>query len=179
MMPISLPEDSMTEMKICSFTGHRKIEKEHEKLLPGLLKSALRYAYDEGCRYFISGGALGFDTEVAKELIAMRMMYTDIRIVLALPCKNQSDNWQDRDKSVYEYSLSVADEIVYTADEYTDGCMKKRNKYLAESCDMMISYVGRGGSGSSQTARIAESLGKPVYNLYPRLCTMARENQER
>jgi len=163
----------MIGMKVCSFTGHRKIAPGHEEHLPVLLKNALRYAYDEGCRYFICGGALGFDTAVAKELIAMRMLNTDIRIILALPCKNQSENWSGRAKSMYEYILSVADEVVYTSDEYTDGCMKKRNKYLAERCDIMISYVGRAGSGSSQTARMAESLGKRVYNLYPRLSAMA------
>ncbi len=163
----------MTGMKVCSFTGHRKIVPEHEELLPELLRSALRYAYDEGCRYFICGGALGFDTAVAKELIAMRMLYTDMQIILALPCKDQADNWSGRAKSVYEYILSRADEVVYTSEQYTAGCMKKRNKYLAERCDIMISYVARAGSGSSQTARMAEELGKRVYNLYPRLTAMA------
>jgi predicted Rossmann fold nucleotide-binding protein DprA/Smf involved in DNA uptake len=44
--------------------------------------------------------------------------------------------------------------------------MKKRNEYLAEVADVVIAYSGRERSGSAQTIRMAEKLGKRVFNLF-------------
>lgn len=153
-------------MRCCSFTGHRIIDPARYKALENLLDRAIEYSYDEGCRTFLCGGALGFDTMAAKVLISKRMKYSDVRLVMVLPCKNQAEKWSERDRELYEYTLSVADETVYISDEYTPSCMKERNLYLAERCDMLIAYVGRSNSGAAQTVRFAEKLGKAVYNLY-------------
>ena len=155
--------------KICSFTGHRQINKEHKAKLTELLSKAVSYAYDNGVRSFLAGGAVGFDTLAAKTVIAFRMSHPDVRLIILVPCKNQAEKWTSYEKNVYEYTLSVADEIEYLSDEYYDGCMKERNAELAGRCDMLIAYVGKHIGGSAQTLRMAEKLGKAVYNLYPRL----------
>jgi predicted Rossmann fold nucleotide-binding protein DprA/Smf involved in DNA uptake len=54
--------------------------------------------------------------------------------------------------------------------------MRERNKMLAERADLVISYVGRARSGSAQTAKMAQRLGKTVYNLYPTLDAKTNEN---
>ena len=156
-------------MKTCAFTGHRKIEERHRKDIVSLLSRAIAFAYEGGCRDFVTGGALGFDTLAAKEIIRFRMSHPDARLVIILPCRNQSSSWSDSQVSTYEYTLANADEIEYVADEYTDKCMRDRNQRLAERCDMMIAYVSRPYSGSAQTVRMATSSGKTVYNLYPAL----------
>ena len=151
----------------CSFSGHRKIE---QKLVPSVcehLARAIRYAYDEGCREFCCGGAVGFDTLAAREVIKFRMSHADVRLVLYLPCINQNEKWSERQSDNYEYILSLADEIKYSSDEYTKTCMKERNQALAEVADILVVYVGYSSSGSAQTARMGEKLGKRVFNLYP------------
>nr|MBE6544830.1 DUF1273 domain-containing protein [Oscillospiraceae bacterium] len=50
-------------MTTCAFTGHRIIKDEHRARLGEMLACAIEHAYDLGCRRFIAGGALGFDTE--------------------------------------------------------------------------------------------------------------------
>ncbi len=150
----------------CSFTGHRKIEDEHRATLPGLLCRAIGFAYGEGCRRFYVGGAVGFDTVAAQQLIVFRMSHPDIRICVLVPCKSQADSWSAKQREMYDYVLSVADEVEYVSDEYTSTCMKKRNERLVALCDIMISYVGRARSGAAQTLRMAEKAGKRVYNLY-------------
>lgn len=155
--------------KICSFTGHRTIEKKHRNKIDNLLSRAVAYAYENGVRTFLAGGAVGFDTLAAKAVINFRISHPDVRLVLLVPCKNQSEKWNDYEKSIYEYTLSVADEIEYLAEEYYDGCMKERNAALAERCDILVAYVGRRIGGSAQTYRMAEKLGKTIYNLYPAL----------
>ena len=48
--------------KICSFTGHRSVKATHKNKIAPLITRAIEYAYKEGCRDFLSGGAVGFDT---------------------------------------------------------------------------------------------------------------------
>ena len=156
-------------MQACAFTGHRKIEDLHKSRIDGLLARAISFAYEAGCRTFITGGALGFDTLAAKEIIRFRMSHPDVRLKIVLPCKNQSDSWSSAQVSVYEYTLLNADEIEYVSEEYTDTCMKERNKRLVNLCDMMIAYVSRPYSGAAQTVRMASNEGKIIYNLYPSL----------
>lgn len=156
-------------MKTCAFTGHRKIEERHKGKIEDLLLRAISFAYTQGCRTFVTGGALGFDTLAARELIRFRLSHPDVKLVIILPCRNQSDSWSPSQISLYEYTLVNADEIEYVADEYTDGCMKERNQRLADLSDIMIAYVQRPYSGAAQTVRMAAKKGKTVYNLYPTL----------
>ena len=156
-------------MQSCAFTGHRTIEIRHRDKIADLLLRAISYAYSRGCRTFLTGGALGFDTLAAKEVIRFRMSHPDVRLKIVIPCKNQSESWSDAQISVYEYTLANADELEYIADEYFNGCMRERNQRLADLCDLMIAYVSRSNSGAAQTVRMAERAGKTVYNLYPSL----------
>lgn len=155
--------------KICSFTGHRQIKKEHKAKLLALLEKAVAYAYENGVRSFLAGGAVGFDTLAAKAVIKFRISHPDVRLIILVPCKNQAEKWSDAEKSLYEYTLSVADEVEYLADDYYEGCMKERNAELAKRCDMLVAYVGKYIGGSAQTLRMAEKLEKTIYNLYPTL----------
>ena len=155
------------EYRICSFTGHRQIKKEHEEALPALLSRAIEYAYSKGCRTFLTGGAIGFDTLAAREVIRFRISNPDARLVLVLPYVDQSRRWSDGQRNAYNHTLGCADEVIYISEEYTDGCIKKRNKKLAQDADILISYLSRTNSGSAQTVRMATGFGKEIYNLYP------------
>jgi uncharacterized phage-like protein YoqJ len=156
-------------MNACSFTGHRLIKDEHRSALPDLISRAVGYAYEKGCRTFFAGGAIGFDTEAARAVIKFRMSHRDVRLVLVLPCMDQADKWSERQRAVYEYTLSEADEVEYISERYTNVCLKERNRALADRGDIMIAYVGHSASGAAQTMRMAVALGKEVYNLYPTL----------
>ena len=156
-------------MTVCSFTGHRQIKSAHLPELSGIVARAIEYAYSKGCRKFITGGALGFDTVAAREIIKFRMSHTDVSFVLFLPCLNQDEKWSDRQRSLYEYLLSEANEIVYISEEYVDGCMKERNFRLAYEADILIAYVSRNNSGAAQTLRMARERGIEIYNLFSAL----------
>ncbi len=154
---------------VCSFTGHRQIKTEHKRELANLLGKAIAYAYGKGVRTFMCGGAIGFDTYAAREVIKFRISHPDVSLVLVLPCVEQDKLWSERERDAYSYTLSVANEVIYTSDEYTKDCMQKRNYKLAEAADILISYVGASRSGAAQTVRMAEKLGREIYNLYPTL----------
>lgn len=156
-------------MRSCSFTGHRQIKDSHRKNISDLLQRAIAYAYEQGCRDFYSGGAVGFDTLAAREVLLFRISHPDIRLVMLLPCIDQGKRWSRAEQDSYEYILRGADEVRYISDEYTDSCMRERNFALAERADLMIAYVCRKNSGAGQTVRMADKLGRQIYNLYPAL----------
>jgi uncharacterized phage-like protein YoqJ len=153
----------------CSFTGHRRIKPQHLRKMPELISRAVAYAYSEGCRNFYSGGAVGFDTLAAREVIRFRISHPDVRLIMLLPCETQSERWSGLQKSSYEYILSASDEVIYISGEYTDTCIRERNMMLASKADILISYISRNESGSAQTARMAQRQNKRIYNLYPTL----------
>ena len=154
----------------CSFTGHRHIKSDHLSALPSLVFRAINYAYEQGCRTFYSGGAIGFDTVAAREVIRFRMTHPDVRLVILVPCLDQDRSWSDRQRDAYSFILSSADEVVFVSSEpYSDGCMRERNKRLVELSDMLICYAARRDSGAGQTIAMAKKLGRETYNLYPTL----------
>ena len=156
-------------MRGCAFTGHRSINSEHKRKLPELLGRAIAYAYERGCRDFYSGGAVGFDTLAAREVIKFRITHNDVRLILHLPCVDQDLKWSDYQRRDYAYLISQADEIIYAADSSTPDCIKARNLRLAEDSDIMICYISRRASGAGQTAAMSKNLGREVYNLYSAL----------
>lgn len=156
-------------MTTCAFTGHRRIKDSHKKHLSSLLFRAINYAYERGCRKFITGGAIGFDTEAAREVLRFRISHPDVSLILFLPCLDQDASWSERQRDAYEYILSSANEVRYVSEVYDKGCMKRRNQAMADECDIMIAYVARDYSGSAQTMRMATALGREVYNLYGEL----------
>lgn len=156
-------------MQYCAFTGHRRIEARHKGKIDDLVQRAIAFAYENGCRTFITGGALGFDTIAAKEVIRFKLYHPDARLEIIMPCRNQCEGWSKEQINLYEYTLANADFIECVSDEYTNSCMKERNLLLASKCDMMIAYVSKPYSGAAQTVRMASKEGKVIYNLYPSL----------
>ena len=153
----------------CSFTGHRRIAAERVRVMNETLASAIAFAYSRGVRTFLAGGALGFDTYAAKAVILFRMTHPDVRLVLLLPCKDQDAKWTDAERAEYAFVLKSADEIEYISENYTDDCMRERNRALASRADMLIAYVTRSRSGAAQTLRMAEALKKETYNIAVRV----------
>ena len=154
---------------VCSFTGHRQIKDEHVDILPPLIYKSIEYAYSQGCRSFLAGGAIGFDTYAAREVLRFRMSHRDVRLILVLPCIEQDARWSPRQRDSYQYLVREADEVVYVSEIYTPTCMAQRNRYLAENADMLVAYLSKSASGAGQTVRMVQRLGKPVFNLYNRL----------
>lgn len=156
-------------MRACSFSGHRVIEPQHLKSISPLIMRAINYAYDNGVRMFYTGGAIGFDTLAARQVILFKMSHPDVRLHLISPCVNQADNWNHRQREAYDFIMKNSDHVEFVSDEYKNGCMQMRNRRLVEECDMLVVYLSRQNTGTGQTVRIAEKMGKTVFNLYPTL----------
>lgn len=136
---------------VCCFTGHRNLPKDKIANIARNLDEAIDALIDKGVTAFISGGALGFDHLAALLVIAKRERGKNIRLIFALPCKEQEALWPEEQKKIYRDLLREADEIRYISEEYDDACMEKRNRYMVEQAAYCICALLRENSGTGQT----------------------------
>lgn len=151
--------------RTCCFTGHRRLSGVDRKELKAKLKHTLTEVIKAGYMYFGAGGALGFDTLAALTVLELKKDYPSIKLILVLPCVNQTRGWSKKDVEVYEYIKSKCDKYVYTSQEYTDGCMQKRNRHLVDNSSLCICYLIGNTGGTAYTFRYARQKGLKVINL--------------
>ena len=145
--------------KTCCFTGHRVIPTRALPRLVEELEQTLRRLIGEGVRYFGAGCALGFDTLAAGTVLRLKGEYPDVRLILVLPCRDQTRGWKAADARRYRDILSRADKVVYTAERYSPGCMHRRNRHLVENSSVCVAYCTRETGGSAYTAEYARQRG--------------------
>lgn len=65
----------------------------------------------------------------------------------------------------YDDIKQKADKVVYTSQEYTRGCMHKRNRHLVDNSSACISYLTENKGGTFYTVNYAKSKGVEVINI--------------
>ena len=154
----------MKNHTVC-FTGHRKIPPKQIDTLARQLKTTLIQLIEDGYLYFGAGGALGFDTLAAQTVLSLRAEYPQIKLILVLPCLSQTRGWSTGDIEIYEDIKSNADKVVYTSEEYTRGCMHKRNRHLVDNSSVCICYLTEATGGTAYTVDYAQTKNLTVINL--------------
>ena len=154
----------MKNHTVC-FTGHRKILPEQAGALARQLRSTLKQLIEDGYIYFGAGGALGFDTLAAKAVLDLRAEHPQIKLILVLPCLSQTKGWSARDIEIYDDIKSKADKVVYTSQEYTRGCMHKRNRHLVDNSGVCVCYLTESSGGTAYTVDYARKNNLTVINL--------------
>ena len=149
----------------CCFTGHRFISAEHRARIDMNLPDIIRGLATLGITDFIAGGALGFDTIAAQAVIAERKKNPDIRLILALPCREQYKRWSKRDTEAYHAICSAADRLWYISEEYYNGCMQKRNRAMADHSSHCIFYMNTPRGGTAYTVKYALSCELEMHNV--------------
>ena len=141
----------------CCFTGHRKIPQRKTEQIQERLRNEIVTAIQNGYTFFYAGGAIGFDTMAAQAVLELKAQYPHIKLILVLPCVNQTDGWEQSDIDEYERIRVLADEVIYTSEEYKKGCMHKRNRYLVDHSSLCICYMTRKSGGTAYTVEYATS----------------------
>ena len=154
----------MKEKTVC-FTGHRTIPMLKKWKIEKKLKETLEALIDNGYCYFGAGGALGFDTIAAQTVLGLKKKHPEIKLILVLPCKNQTRGWEEKDVSVYESIIEQADKVVYTQEHYDRGCMLKRNRHLVDNSSVCVAYLTEEKGGTAYTVNYANQKGVKVINI--------------
>ena len=155
----------MLRMETACFTGHRIIPPELFPMVRERLKRVLLNCIEKGYRYFGAGGALGFDTVAAETVLELKNQYPHIKLILVLPCHNQTRGWRKSDIAEYERIKSKADKVVYTAGRYYTGCMQKRNRHLVDNSSLCVCYLTGQNGGTAYTVKYAQKRGLKIINL--------------
>jgi len=157
----------------CCFTGHRYISPEEMKDPQAAMEAILTTLIRQGIRDFYAGGALGFDTMAELIILRLKKEFPHIRLVLLLPCKNQSKGWPQSDQNLYGHILNQADEVAYISDYYYTGCMQALGRALVDLSDVCVCYLNKPTGGTAYTVKYAQKKGCPSSTL-PRFRLSAR-----
>lgn len=151
--------------KSCCFTGHRKVRKSEFDLVQLKLKEIITKLIEANVTMFICGGDLGFDTMAALEVLEQRKIYKNISLIMALPCKEQCKNWKEKEQIIYKNIIQRANKIIYVSEEYSKGCMLKRNRYMIDNSSYCICYLRYAKSGTSYTVNYAKNKDLILINI--------------
>ena len=150
------------EISSCAFSGHRLLGKDFcEKDL----EKSVSEAIEKGAKTFYCGMAMGFDLVAAECVLKEKEKNSEIRIVACVPCYGQERGYSERDKRRYAEILKKCDEKVVLSDSYYNGCMQKRNEYMAERSDALIAYCRKQTGGTVYTVKCFKRKGKPVFEI--------------
>lgn len=159
----ALMEDK-NQQSVC-FTGHRYMAAAEVPAVISRLDEQLEMCYERGYRNFLCGGALGFDTLAGERVAAMQAVHPDVRLIMVLPCSDQSRRWPDYALPRYERLLYMADDIRVLSPAYYDGCMQVRNRYMVDHSELCICYLRHQKGGTASTVAYALKQQLPVLNV--------------
>ena len=89
----------------------------------------------------------------------------NIRLIFALPCPDQDKFWNAEQRTLYRNLLKEADEIAFISSEYYDGCMQKRNQYMADQSEYCICALLYKSGGTEKTVRYARQKKLEIINI--------------
>ena len=151
--------------RTCCFTGHRDLPAERRKGIATKLEQIITSLIERGIKFYGAGGARGFDTLAAQTVLKLKTNYPNVKLILILPCLTQTQGWRPKDIAEYERIKAQADKVVYTSQEYTKGCMHKRNRHLVDHSSVCVCYLTKKTGGTAYTVDYAMKHGLEIINL--------------
>ncbi len=157
----------------CCFTGHRETKlpwgNNEEDLrciaLKESLYDAVEAVYRSGIRHFICGMATGCDFYFCEAVLALREEHPEVTLEAAIPFEGQSKGWSEGQRKRYDRLVSECDYHTVVQKDYSPDCYMRRNRYMADSCSVLIAaYNGRKG-GTMNTLLYAIRNGLEVIQL--------------
>lgn len=156
----------MDKEKTVCFTGHRIIPQKIRPALLSELYSTVMRLILEGYESFICGGAVGFDTMAAECVLSVKERYPHIKLILALPCRDQTVKWDNMgDLTKYKEILGKADCVEYIQPFYSQGCMHKRNRWMVDNSAVCVAYLTSKRGGTLYTCNYANKCNVSLINL--------------
>jgi uncharacterized phage-like protein YoqJ len=178
-------------IRIC-FTGHRPNKlggydwssKKNQNIMFELyvkIETLLKDNLNENFR-FICGGALGID-QMAFDICYKTKRFTcpelQIELVLAMPFKNQDNNWIQESKDKLKSQRERADKVVLvdTLDkykcnkvpvgEYHTEKMQLRNEFMVNNSDIVIAVWDGTNGGTANCVKYAQVENKEIIIIDP------------
>ena len=157
--------------RVACFTGHRPAKlggydprRPTRQRVRRALGVAIDQAAERGFRVFISGMALGVDTDAA-ELVLER----GLTLIAAVPFPGQEGRWPPDARAEYRRLLARAHEVVTVSPgPYSARLMQVRNVWMADRAELVIAvWNGEEDGGTANMVRYCRGKGLPVWRINP------------
>ena len=99
-------------------------------------------------------------------MLDMKAKYPQIRLELILPCRNQTERWDEAERKAYVYILQNSDSYRFLFDTYFEGCMQERDRRLVAGSDVCVAYCVHSQGGTAYTYAQALRAGIEIINLH-------------
>ena len=147
-------------MKTCCGFGHR----ENGHYQSDMFNTAIDYAVSKGCTEFLCGGMGAFDSCFVGAVALAKKRYPekDLKLYLVIPYFTKE---LERNQNFY---YAMYDEIIYpdcVDGAHPKGAVMKRNRWMVDKSDVIISNVHYSFGGAYQTIRYAEKKRKHIHPL--------------
>ena len=164
------------EVKKCCFTGYRPSKmpflldsknKEYNNFENALFKE-LTNIINLGCTTFYTGMAMGFDIIAAEAVLLLKKINSNqkISLVCVLPFDNQEESFYKEWKIRYYNVLNECDEKVVLSQNYYKGCYQKRNIYMVDNSDCVLTWYDGKAGGTRNTLDYAAKKQRHIFNAY-------------
>lgn len=160
----------------CCFTGHRPNKlhgydpktEGNQKMLWKLRDEIVNHIETYNVETFISGMALGIDMWAARIVLKLKEIYPSIKLVAAVPCKNQTNKWAEKSKKEWNYIIEKCNDVHYVSkEEYTAWCMQKRNEWMVDNSDYVIAVWDGSKGGTGNCVKYAQKQIKYITTIKP------------
>lgn len=148
--------------KTVCFTGHRILKRDFDV---SKVDEVIDDLIGKGYIYFLDGMALGFDMLCCERLLAARERHPDIRIIACIPCADQEETFPPHEAERYAELLKHVDEKVVLCGEYTQTCMRERNRYMVDRSSACVSYLYKSSGGTYYTTAYAQNAGVEIIYI--------------
>lgn len=160
-------------MKAVSFSGYRpekfdfSLEKSCEEFiqLMDILEEKIEELIKSDYKIFYIGGCDGFDLLVGQVLLKLKKDY-DIKIILAMPYESFGKKFKSEWKEILYILLKEADDTVYVSHKYSFGCYQKRNEFMINNSEILITYFNGKKGGTLNTIKYANKLNREIINIF-------------
>ena len=120
---------------------------------------------DEECFTFYSGMAMGFDIIAAEAVLLLKKRLPSVRLVCALPFANQGSGFPEPWKERHEKILYSADRVIKVSEDYFSGCYTKRNVFMVDNSDYVVTWFDGKHGGTENTLKYAVKKRRHIINL--------------
>lgn len=159
---------------ICAFSGHRPHRLpwgDHEEdprcaALKIRMAQELRKLHKAGFTVFLCGMARGCDMYFAEAVLNLQKNSPQTELWAVLPCRNQAGLWPDQDRRRYETLCRASQQVVLLQEAYSAGCMLRRNRWMLEHADCVMTVYDGGTGGTGWMVQEARQQQLPVISLW-------------
>lgn len=144
--------------KICCGFGHRNVFKD----IKSELEKTIEDAIDKGCDTFYTGAMGEFDSMFSSAVRAAKHSHPEVKLICVKPYLTKEL------QESKEYYYSMYDDIIIPtelADTHYKSIITKRNKWMIDQSDIIITHTIRDYGGAYTAMKYAKKTEKDIIEL--------------